>query len=138
VHRDGTAEQVRMNFTRHVYPRLGHRPLAPVRPSEVQALVKSLTATLSPATVGVIHSWVSSVFKAAIADRLVAASPRAGTKLPPIERSKVVPLEVETVLALAERIEARYRARGGQRHAHLRSARADRRQSRLLAPASHD
>ena len=72
VHRAGTVDQVRMNFENHVYPRLGHRPLASVRPSEVQALVKAWSATLSPATVGVIHSWLSSVFKAAVADRLIA------------------------------------------------------------------
>jgi integrase len=110
VHRAGTANQIRMNFENHVYPRLGHRPLAAVRPSEVQALIKALTATLSPATVGVVHAWVSSVFKAALADRLIATSPCTGTKLPPIERAKVVPPDVATVAALAEAIDPRYRA----------------------------
>ena len=37
VHRAGTADQIRMNFENHVYPRLGHRPLGAIRPSEVQA-----------------------------------------------------------------------------------------------------
>ena len=37
VHRGGTVDRIRMNFENHVYPRLGHRPLAAVRRSEVQA-----------------------------------------------------------------------------------------------------
>ena len=138
VHRVGTADQVEGNLARHVYPRLGHRPLAAIRPSEVQALVKAMTATLAPATVAVIHAWVSSVFKAAVADRLIASSPCTGAKLPPVERPKVAPLELGTVAALADAIDPRYRAAGRarrrHRRAHLRGPGADRRPGRLPAP----
>jgi integrase len=110
VHRESTAAQLRTHFTRHVYPKIGHRPLVAIRPSEIQGLVKSLSTDLAPATVAVVHSWVSGVFKAAVADRMIAASPCSSTKLPEIERPKVVPIPKETVGALADAIDARYRA----------------------------
>ena len=73
--------------------------------------MKALTTTLSPATVGVMHSWVSSVFKAALADRLIPPpSPCIGAKLPPVERAEVVPPDISTVAALVRGIDPRYRA----------------------------
>lgn len=110
VHRKGTADQVRSNLIRHVYPRLGHRPLASIRPSEIQALVKALSVELAPATVGVIHSWVATVFKAAVADRLIPGTPCEGVKLPTVDRPRAVPLETDVVAALAAGIDARCRA----------------------------
>jgi hypothetical protein len=43
VHRLGTATQVETNLRRHVYPKMGHRPLGAIRPSEVQARVKGMS-----------------------------------------------------------------------------------------------
>jgi integrase len=110
VHRDSTAAQARTHLGRHVYPRIGQRAVASIRPSEIQALVKSCSADLAPSTVAVIHSWVSGVFKAAVADHLIASSPCAGTKLPTIERPKVVPLAADKVREVVETIDPRFRA----------------------------
>jgi integrase len=110
VHRPGTAAQVRTNLTNHVYPILGRRPLAAIRPSEVQALVKRLSESLAPATVEVVYAWTSTVFKAAVADRLIPSSPCVRVKLPPRQAARVTVLPAETVAALAEGIEPRYRA----------------------------
>jgi integrase len=110
VHRKGTADQVRTNLTRHVYPRIGARPIAAIRASELQAMVRALSDTLAPATVGLVFTWVSTIFKAAVLDRVVAVSPCAGVKLPPVEEAKVTVLPVETVAALADGIAERYRA----------------------------
>lgn len=110
VHRPGTAAQVRTNLARHVYPKIGRRPLAAVRPSEIQALVKSLSTELAPATVGVVHSWVATIFKAAVADRFIPASPCVRIKLPSAEETKVTVIDAEMVTALAEGINPRFRA----------------------------
>jgi integrase len=110
VHRPGTAEQVRTNLTNHVYPTLGRRPLGAIRTSEVQALVKRLSETLAPATVEVVYAWTATVFKAAVADRLIPASPCVRVKLPPRAESRVTVIPPATVAALAEGIEPRYRA----------------------------
>ncbi|MDZ7734455.1 MAG: hypothetical protein U5R31_16530 [Acidimicrobiia bacterium] len=42
VHRGGTMASVEQQLRLHVYPKLGDRPLASVRPTEIQALVRSL------------------------------------------------------------------------------------------------
>src|SRR3954468_21001240 len=57
---------------RNVYPRLGDRPLAAIRPSEIQSLVSRLSVAaedhpaLAPRTVRVTLSVTSAVFKSAV------------------------------------------------------------------------
>lgn len=106
VHRPSSQAHVETMLRRHAYPSLGDRPLAAILPSEVQAWVKRLSVggpdrkPLAPSTVGVVHSIVSSVFKAAVRDRRIAANPCEGTRLPKRERPRVVPLTTEQVGAL--------------------------------------
>ncbi len=110
VHRQGTADQVRTNLTRHVYPHIGARPLAAIRPSELQAMVKALAETLAASTVEVVFTWVSTIFKAAVLDKVIPASPCLGVKLPAVADIKVTVVPVVTVAALVEGITGRYRA----------------------------
>jgi integrase len=116
VHRSGTASQIETHLRRHVYPRIGSRPIGAIRQSEIQSLVKALgiesdgRAPLAPSTVGLVYVWVATIFGAAVSDRVIAQSPCRQIKLPSIEERKVIPLEVETVEALAEAVPARYRA----------------------------
>jgi integrase len=97
---------VETNLRRHVYPRFGNWRLASIRPSEVQAWVAKLNTRLSPSTGQVIHGILAAIYKAAIRDRRVNASPCEGTKLP----KEIVPLESAVIEAIAETVPARYRA----------------------------
>ncbi len=110
VHRATTAAQVDSHLRRHVLPTLEHRPLAQIRRSEVQALVKGLSTKLEPGTVEVVYRYLSTIFKAAVADQLIATNPCTGTKLPKRERRQVEPLATETVQAIIAEVPARYRA----------------------------
>lgn len=110
VHRPTTAAQLETNFRRHVYPFLGSRPLASIRTSEVQAWVKSRGDVLAPATVELVYRYVVSVFRAAIADRLVASSPCVGIKLPRTDVQRVRPLATDVVQAVVDAVPERYRA----------------------------
>ncbi len=110
VHRASTACQVETNLRRHVYPVLGSRPLAAIRPSEVQAWVRGLTSELAPGTVELTYRYVAAIFRAAVADRAVAMSPCVGVRLPKAERHAVEPLAVEAVEALTFAMPERYRA----------------------------
>ena len=56
--------------------------LASVLPSDIQSLIKRLSGRLAPSTVGVVHRILAAVFKAAVRDRRIMASPCEGTKLP--------------------------------------------------------
>ena len=118
VHRPSSQAHVETMLRRHAYPTLGERPLSSILPSEVQAWVKRLGVAdskagrkaLAPSTVSVVHSIVSSVFKAAVRDRRIVANPCEGTKLPKRSRSKVVPPTTGQVDVLREAMPPRLRA----------------------------
>ncbi len=54
LHRHGTAKSVELHLRLHGYPHIGHRPMASIRPSELEALVHHLIAGLSASTVHVV------------------------------------------------------------------------------------
>lgn len=110
MHRAGTMEHVERSLRLHVYPRIGDKPLSNVLPSDVQSLVKAMSLDLSPATVGVIYRHTSAIFKAAVADRRIQASPCVKVRLPKTSRPPVEPLATEVVVALTDAVPPRYRA----------------------------
>ncbi|MGI9156950.1 MAG: tyrosine-type recombinase/integrase [Marmoricola sp.] len=109
VHRPSTAVYVETMLRRHAYPVFGDRAMSSVRPSEVQAWVRGLSETLAPTTVEVVYRYVAAIFRAAVADRVIAASPCVGVKLPRKDRREVVPLATEAVEALIDTVPDRYR-----------------------------
>jgi len=114
VHRPTTQAHVETHLRRHVYPYFGDRRLATIRPSEIQTWVTRLSTEgkkpLKPTTVQVVHGIVAAIFKSAIRDRKVAASPCESTKLPRKLPRQVVPLATNAVVRLAEAVPARYKA----------------------------
>jgi len=112
IHRGSTATLVEQHLRLHIYPTLGGRPIAAVRPSEIQALVHGLGQRLSPSTVSVVYGRVAAVFGAAVRDRVVASSPCAGVKLPSAAASSqgIKLLTLDQVLAMADAVPDRYRA----------------------------
>ena len=105
VHRPSTVANLESLLRRHAYPRFGDRPLASIRPSEVQAWAKGLA--LAPATVGVVHAAMSSIMKAAVRDRILVSNPCEGTKLPRQQRAPVVPMTLEQVEAVRAELDAK-------------------------------
>jgi integrase len=110
VHRPTTQAYIDGNLRRHVYPVIGDRPLSSVRPTDVQAWVKGMTARLAPSTVGTIHGVVSGIFRAAVRDRLIVSNPCEGTRLPSVSKARVEPLPLHVVRALEDALPGRYRA----------------------------
>ena len=103
VHRPSSQAHVEHVLTRHAYPVLGDRPLTTILPSDIQSWVRRMSAgstdrrSLAPATIGVAHSIVSSIMKAAVRDRRISSTPARGRSLPKAERKRVVPLTTEHV-----------------------------------------
>jgi integrase len=111
AHRPGTLVSIEQQLRRHVYPRLGARPIAAIRPSEVQALVTALADTLAASTVEVVYGRVVAVFRAAVRDRVIAISPCEGIRLPrkpPASAGEI--LTAEQVMSLGAAMPAHYRA----------------------------
>lgn len=109
-YRPSTEEAVRIALTKRVYPIIGDTPLSAFTPDVIQRMVKRLEADFAPSTVEVTYSYVSTVFKAAVASRRIATTPCVGIKLPERVTAKVTPLDVEQVYAVAEAMPERYRA----------------------------
>jgi integrase len=93
-----------------VYPTFGDRPLASVRPSEVQGWVRCLERDLAPATIGVVYSFLAGIFRAAVRDRLLVSSPCVDVRLPKPAPKRVEPLATERVEALIVAMPERYQA----------------------------
>lgn len=110
VHRRSTQAQVETNLRRHVYPYFGDRPLGSIRPSEIQAWVQHRSEQLAATTVEVVCRYLASIFRTAVTDQLLLASPCVGIRLPKRERRTVVPLTTEQVRALIDAVPDRYRA----------------------------
>lgn len=109
-HRPNTAARTLSQLGKHVYPVLGSRPMAAIRPSELQAFVTGLSANLSPGSVRTVYATVRAIFKTAVHDRVIGRDPAAGVKMPERPREQIVPLTVEQVEQLATAMPARYRA----------------------------
>ncbi len=112
LHRAATVVAVELQLRLHVYPHLGDRPLGSIRPTEIQALVSSLSRTLAPSTLTVVYGRVVAVFRAAVRDRVIAQTPCVGVRLPVARSTSGVDdvLSAEHVLALADTVPERYRA----------------------------
>jgi len=110
VHRATTAAQVETHLRRHVYPTFGDRPLGSIRPSEIQAWVRGLEQNLAPSTIGVVYSFLAGIFRAAVRDRLIVASPCVDVRLPRPAPKRVEPLATARVEALIAAMPERYRA----------------------------
>jgi hypothetical protein len=110
VTRENTTRNVDVALRLHVLPTIGDRPMGSVRPSDMQALVKTLSATLAPGTVGQVYKIAGRMFAAAVDDRILAASPCHRVRLPRNDRPEVVPPTVEQITALAAAVSSRYRA----------------------------
>lgn len=96
-HRAGTALLYERTLRLHVYPRIGDRPLAAVRRSDIRALVTSSAQRLAPKTVENHFRLIKAVFNAAVEDQLIAVSPCRKIARQPVAASRVVPLSVEQV-----------------------------------------
>jgi integrase len=111
LHRPGTAISAEHQLRLHVYPYIGHRPIAAIRPSELEAMVHHLAAKLAPSTVHMIFGRVVTVFRSAVRDRIVTASPCVGIRLPPEKPPSLLNvLTTADVLAMADAVPDRYAA----------------------------
>lgn len=110
VHRASTASQCETYLRIHAYPTLGHRPIGSIRRSEIQGWVKRISDRLAPGSVELTYRWVATIFKAAVGDRIIAASPCVRISLPKKDDTEVIPLTVSQVAALADAFPERCRS----------------------------
>jgi integrase len=109
VSRDATARLIDNALRLHILPALGSRPMGSILRTDVQQLVKTLSASMAPGSVRNVHDCLSRVFASAVDDRVVASSPCRRITLPALDDSEVTPPTVEQVRALVDAVPERYR-----------------------------
>ena len=108
---EGTREATELRLRLHIFPSLGAKPLAAIKPSDVQRVIKLLSATLAPAYVRTILANLSTVLTAAVDDGRIAKNPaKASSVQAPKQnapRARVWPLR--DVAAVHVEIPVRYK-----------------------------
>lgn len=111
VVRRATERLYRHHLDKHILPALGHRRLEEITRPMVQALVKSWADSAAPATAHARYHTLAIVLRAAVTDRVLVRTPAVKIQLPELPANHTLtPISTETVLALADAIEPRYRA----------------------------
>lgn len=95
----GTAHSIRRSLELHIFPRLGSRPLASIRPGEVQAAVKAVEATGAGDTAGRVLQRVKAIFRWAVTHGRIESNPMVDL----VPGEVLRPREVTNRLALPER-----------------------------------
>jgi hypothetical protein len=78
----------------------------PKRPVADRPVLAMLQQDLAPSTIGVVYAFLAGIFRAAVRDRLIVASPCVGIRLPKPEPKRVEPLATEKVEALIDALAA--------------------------------
>lgn len=109
LHRDSTAERLERVFRLHVNPlTLGNLQMIRVRPSHMRSWVKDRSEVLAPSTLAVVWSNVTSMFAAAVADRVIGISPCTGVTLPEVPHHRHYIPSDEQVHELSAGLPERY------------------------------
>lgn len=108
-----TRESVEMRLRRHAIPHIGKRPIGSFNPTHVRLWMRTLEdAGLSAAYRRGIFAHVSTVFTAAVEDRLIRANPCSArsVKAPRLDPRKVKPWSADRVKVVRAALPERYRA----------------------------
>jgi integrase len=108
--RASSADKVERLFRLYLRPSLGTLPLGSVTRVHVQDAVLDWSARVAPASVRTAYGYVRSIFRTALEDRLVDASPCVRISLPEVVRERIVPLTPEQVHRIAAAVPGWYRA----------------------------
>ena len=110
VHRESTETIVERALRLHINPVIGHLQIAAIRPSHLQQLVRQLSAELSASTVVVTYGFVTTMFAAAVRDRLIGRTPCDGVSLPARPRREAWIPDPAMVRVLGAGLAPRYQA----------------------------
>jgi integrase len=104
-----TRERIEGRLRVHVYPVLGSKMLAQIKPSTIQSWLAGLSGAASTRRVAL--GTVSAILSAAVDDERIAKNPcKAGSvSAPKREAKKIVPWAIERVAVVSEELPERYR-----------------------------
>ena len=106
-----TSEGVERRLRVHILPVLGDVELRNLRPSSIQAWLRTREAS-APSSIRVMFVNLSTILSAAVEDGLIASNPCASSAVrpPTVTRRRVIPWTHEQVQAVIDAHPVRYRA----------------------------
>ena len=106
---EGTYEATELRLRLHAYPFLGPQLLKEIQPSTIQTWLRGLDG-LAPTYRRVLYSNVSTVFTAAVDDKLIQQNPctAKSVRRPKLDPKKVVPWTLDRVLAVQAKLPDRF------------------------------
>lgn len=107
-----TRETMESRVRTHILPTIGDMELRHLKPSTVQAWVRSRQTEVAPSYCRLLLSNLSTVLSAAVEDGLIPLNPCSvsSVKAPRVDRRRVVPWSVETAQRVVECHPAEFRA----------------------------
>lgn len=110
LHRPRSVDRVEQALRLHVYPVIGHIPIADAKRSHIRSWVKDRARVLAPVTVRwIYHVVLVPLFKSAEIDRDRGPTPCVDVTLPELPDAKYTIATPDQVWALVDNIEPRYR-----------------------------
>ncbi|MGH3327679.1 MAG: phage integrase central domain-containing protein [Streptomycetales bacterium] len=109
--RPKTAGRVASTVSVHLLPTFGAVPLISIRRTDIQGFVARLSVTgLEPGTVRLVYATLRQIFRAAVEDRVIAASPCSRIALPQVRHKDLMIPPVTVVHRIADELPVRWRA----------------------------
>ncbi|KQC39320.1 hypothetical protein UK82_06345 [Frankia sp. ACN1ag] len=109
-HAPSTVSTVDSDLRNHVLPPFGDKAIGRIRRTAVQAWVTERSAVLAPTTLHRVYGLLATILKAAVVDEIIVRTPCVEINLPPITKTRVVPLPTLAVEAIIEAAPARWRS----------------------------
>ncbi|MEU5913619.1 site-specific integrase [Micromonospora sp. NPDC047527] len=107
-----TRDRIEYELRLHVYPIIGHRPIASIQPTTIREWARKIQEKgLSVGYRRVLFTDVSMIFNAAVDDKMIVSNPFAvkSIRRPKPAPTKVVPWPVTRLTAFRENVRPRYR-----------------------------
>ncbi|HVM09914.1 MAG TPA: tyrosine-type recombinase/integrase [Acidimicrobiales bacterium] len=98
--RDSSRASIESNFTNHVLPTFGKRPLGSIRRGDVEAWAAQLP--LAGTTARLAVQYLGAMLESAVDDGLIAKNPCRGAKRPRVDSEPVVPYTADELDRLWE------------------------------------
>ncbi|HLL66339.1 MAG TPA: hypothetical protein VK453_11410 [Micromonosporaceae bacterium] len=109
---EGTQQRLEYELRLHVFPSLGDRPLAAIQSATIREGARRFQeAGLAPSYRRILFNDVSSIFNAAVDDKMIASNPFAvkSIRRPKYEPTRVIPRSNGQRITFRDNIRDRYR-----------------------------
>lgn len=108
LHRETTSDMIERAFRLHINPTLGGIALNQLRPTHVRSWVKSRSQTMANSTLRLVFSYLASMCRAAVQDKVIGSSPCNGVRLPQVEQKDYFVPTPQQIHHAARELYARY------------------------------